>query len=465
MSKKIFNKYFLFFSILLIHSTLLQAQKGTVSPYSRYGIGELQFAGFVQQIGMGGLGNTLHASDRLNFVNPASYAFDTITTFEAGIKSEVTKLSSNATSQTTNGVSLSYLAFGFPVVKNSWGASFGVIPYSNVGYNIVDKQDDATLGEVDYTFAGEGGLNRFYIGNGFAPFANCLNNFRSSPKFKKLVAEKDTTQIRKTEKKLKAIKGLSIGVNASWLFGSLNNSRSVQFIESTNIFNTKIVNKTTLGDFYFNLGLLYTCDLKNDYTLDIGLTGGTNSKINSKNNSLWYNYTSSSLGFETIKDTIRNIVDEKGITTIPLYFSGGIGIGKNNKWNIGVDVSMQDWSKYESFNTNDSLQNSYSIAAGGEWIPSKNGLKYFQKVQYRFGAHYAKSYLQLRNTDIKDYGVSFGFGLPIINKDRIQKAMIQLGFEAGQRGTTENDLLQQQYLRFHLGITMNESWFFKRKYD
>lgn len=464
MSHIILKRTFLIAYFLLVITQLTTAQRGTVSPYSRYGIGELQFTGFVPQIGMGGTGITLHNQDRLNTLNAASYAFDTITTFEAGLKSEVTKLSTTAASQTTNGASLSYLAFGFPVIKNKWGASFGVIPYTAVGYTIIDEQTDPDRGRVDYKFTGDGGLNRFYLGNGFAPFSKAVANFRASAKYRQLVTNRDTTEIRKTEKRLNAIKGISIGVNASWLFGTLNNTRSVEFLESANTNNTRIINKTTFGDIDFNFGLLYALNLKNDYTFDLGLIAGLNSKINSTYNSLWYNYTSTS-GFETAKDTVSITTDLKGQTQLPFSYGAGVGIGKKDKWRIAFDFSTQNWSDYKSFTATDSLSNSFSTALGAEWIPNKNGFNYSNKIQYRFGARYSKSSLTLRNNDIKDMAVTLGFGLPIINKDRIQKATIQIGFEAGQRGTTENNLLKQQYLRFHIGVTMNETWFFKRKYD
>src|SRR6185436_751413 len=124
------EKTFSFLFLFLFSSALINAQRATVSPYSRYGIGELPPLQTVQQAGLGGIGNAIYAGDRVNFINPASYAFDTITTFEAGIKGEISNLETSSNSQTANGVNLSYLAFAFPVIKNKWGASIGLMPYS-----------------------------------------------------------------------------------------------------------------------------------------------------------------------------------------------------------------------------------------------------------------------------------------------------------------------------------------------
>ncbi len=464
MPSKIFKRSFFLISFFLLQLTLSNAQRGTISPYSRYGIGELETAASVTQVGMGRIGTAWFSKDRLNFMNPATYSFDTITTFEAGIKGELSELSTSQTKQTANNASVSYITFGFPVAKNIWGASIGIVPYSNVGYNILEEEDVDQVGRVDYTFKGDGELTRFYIGNAIAPFSNLNEKFKATEKYRKLSADRDTVQLRKIEKRQKFLKGFSLGVNASWMFGSLTNTRGVEFKDVLNSYNTKIVNSASLGDFYFDFGLLYTYSFKNNYFMNAGITGGLKSDINSKFNSLWYNYTSVSSGYESVKDTVQNIEDQKGNTTIPVYYSGGIAIGKTGNWLAEVDFMMQNWNTYSSFNK-DSLKNSFNIASGIEWVPNRQGLKFTQKIQYRFGAHFYKSYLQLNNTDINDYGFSFGFGLPVINKDRIQKASVQLGFEAGQKGTTENNLIKQQYLRFHVGITLNESWFFKRKYD
>ncbi|MEP7170003.1 MAG: hypothetical protein ABI855_11585 [Bacteroidota bacterium] len=453
------------FFLFLLTTVLLNAQRAAVSPYSRYGVGELQPASFVTQTGMGGIGNATYSNDQLNFINPASYSFDTITCFDAGIRGELSQLKTSSTSHTANGATISYLAFGFPVIKNKWGASLGVMPYSNMGYDIVSSATDAQLGKVNYKFEGDGGLTRFYLGNAYAPFSNLAGKFYKSEKYRKLIADKDSVQIKKHENLFNILKGFSIGCNASWLFGSLNTTRSVEFEEAPTSFNTRIINSTSLGDLYLNFGLLYNYKMKNGKFFNIGLSGAMSSDIRSKFSSYWYNYVSASGVYETVIDTVQYIPDSTGNTTIPLYYSGGIATGKTGKWLIGIDFTMQDWTKFQSPGTNDNLKNSYNVSLGGEWIPNKKGLKFIQKIQYRLGGHYTKTYLTLNNTNINDYGVAFGFGIPVINKDRIQKAIFQLGFEAGQKGTTKNDLLNQQYIRFHFGISLNESWFFKRKYD
>lgn len=464
MSVKDLKKLFLTLPLFLSGIFLLQAQQGTVSPYSRYGVGELVPNIFVWQTGMGGSGNAVYAQDRLNFVNPASYAYDTITTFDAGVQGELSQLKTSYTSQSANTASLSYIAFGFPVIKNKWGAGFGVMPYSNVGYNVVTQEVNEQSGRVNYTFEGDGGLSRIYLANAYAPFGKLSTKFSASEKYKKLVADKDTIKIKRINRRNNFLKGFSIGVNASWLFGPINETRKIEFVDASSTYNTKVFNSTSMGDGYFNFGLLYSYIMKNEKFFNIGLTGAMSTDISTKTNTLWYNYTSVGGAFEEIADTVQFIADQKGTTTIPVYYSAGIATGKKGNWLAAIDFTMQDWTEFQSAGTDQSLNNGYKIALGGEYVPDKKGFSYTQKIQYRFGGHYTKSYLTLNNTDIKDYGLSLGFGLPIINKDRIQKATVQIGIEGGIKGTTENNLIEQQYLRFHFGITLNESWFYKKQY-
>ncbi|MEO5570484.1 MAG: hypothetical protein ABIT08_04515 [Bacteroidia bacterium] len=459
--KNTLSLLFVFFSTILF----LNAQQATISPYTRYGIGQLTGSAFVTQTAMGGIGNAIYVKDRLNYSNPASYSYDTITTFEAGFKAEGTDLKTGSSSLTASGISISYLALGFPIIKTKVGVSIGVLPYSTVGYKVNLIETDPYAGKVQSTFKGDGGLTRFYLGAGYAPFAGLSTKFMASAKYKQYIADHDTTSIQKINKRNSLLSGLSIGCNGSWLFGSIKTQRSVEFLDGTGAYNTRISNSSAHGDFYFNFGMMYTFKMKKDKFFNLGLTGATTTNIKSTYNSLWYNYTSTQGLFETVVDTVQFVFQQTGFTKIPMYYSGGIATGKTGNWLAGIDFTYQDWTKFESSTSNDTLQTSYNVSLGGEWVPNKKGFKFLQKIYYRAGGHYTKTYLNLNTSDIDDYGFSFGFGLPVINKDRIQKAVFNIAFEAGQKGTLKNDLLREQYVRFHIGITINESWFFKRRYE
>lgn len=466
MPCKKFSKNLLIALLFLAATPVVKAQNNTVSPYSRYGLGDLTFGGFIPQTGMGKTGAALYSNDRINIVNPASLSFDTITCIEAGIRGEVTKLETTDDSQTANGSSMSYLAVGFPVMKNVWGATFGLAPYSEVGYNVTVQQNEDLAGRVNYTYQGDGGLNRFFIGNGLAPFGQSLNKFYASNEYKTWLVNHEIAKIQKKERWLNLIKGFSVGVNASWMFGTFNHIQKVEFVDSTNFLNTRKTSSLTLGDFYLNYGILYTKELKNNYFLNLGITGSNSTNISSTNNSIWYNYKLTAFQFEDKKDTVEFALDQATQTLVPMYWNAGFAIGKKNKWIATAEGGIQNWSEFAPSASEGTLKNSFTAALGTEITPNIASFKYYNRIQYRVGAKYNKSYLTIRETSIDDYSVTIGFGLPLsLKKDRTQKATIHFAFEAGQKGTTEKNLLREKYTRLYLGIILNELWFQKRKYD
>lgn len=102
------------------------------------------------------------------------------------------------------------------------------------------------------------------------------------------------------------------------------------------------------------------------------------------------------------------------------------------------------------------------VSFGAEFTPKNSAVSgYWKKVHYRVGARYNKTYLQLRNNQLAEYAVSFGFGLPL----KRSKTAINLGFELGQRGTTQDNLIKEKFGRVVLSLSVYELWFIKRRFD
>jgi hypothetical protein len=105
---------------------------------------------------------------------------------------------------------------------------------------------------------------------------------------------------------------------------------------------------------------------------------------------------------------------------------------------------------------------SNSFHAGLEIIPDPEALRgYHNLMAFRLGGHYQNSYLQIGNEQLKDYGISFGVGLPLKNK----KSSFNLAFEAGRRGSLESNLLRENYLFASFSLILYDFWFMKRKFD
>ncbi|MDD5570334.1 MAG: hypothetical protein PHD97_04170 [Bacteroidales bacterium] len=423
MLKKIFP---IFFCLTTSAFFAISQNNGVNSPYSRYGIGDVLYNRTSKNISMGGLSYGLRSSNTVNFGNPASYtSFDTSSiVFNIGIINTYCKLQTDTLSQQTNNTTFSNLLFGFPVT-HWWSGSIGLVPYSNIGYKISDKENIDNIGNVEYFYKGSGGINKFYIGNSF-----------------------------------RILKNFSAGFNASYIFGTLNFIRTVTFLDISNIYNYKIVNSTNVGDFHFDFGLQYQIKLKKDWLLTLGFVYNSIKNENAKIDTFSTTFINKS-GYSYTRDTIINVSDVKGKITFPSSYGIGFILSKSNKFLVGGDFAIQNWSKYKYFGQDDSLINSVQICLGSQYIPNANAIKgYIKKIHYNLGIRYANTYLQLKNTKLTEYGITFGFDLPL----RKTNSLINLGFEIGQRGTIKNDLIKETYVRAALSFSFCDMWFLRQKY-
>jgi len=402
------------------------AQTSSVSPYSRFGPGELLFKGFSHQRGMGGTGIAETNVARLNFSNPASYAYDSLMVFEIGLSGERNWLDQGDLNSKKWNAKLEYLVIGLPLIRNKMGLAFGLIPYSGVGYEIQSKTNIDSSNSLTSTYKGAGGFNRYFVGTG-----------------------------------LKITPKLSVGLNISYLFGSVEQSRIASYSNS-DFFGTRVKDNTSIGDFLFDAGLNYKTSLKNDYTLCIGVTSSISQSLKANKTLLWENFRLNALGVDFSRDTIDFKDKEKGKVVLPLSFGFGVQLAKDENWLIQSDFKYQEWSKYESFKNGDNLDNSIRVALGGQFVRDPRGTRFGERLQYRAGVYYESTFLNLKQNTLADQGISIGFGLPI---RKAFQSMLNITLEAGQMGTLDNNLIRERYVRAVIGLTFNEMWFIKRKFD
>jgi hypothetical protein len=425
ISKKYF-KYLPFLFLFLFFNISVKSQIRISSPYSYYGLGELQLNHSAITEGMGGIKNALRNPSYINVGNPASYtALDTNSfVFDVGVTSNSTQLKSSIITQNfTNHTSISYLLFGFPVAR--WcGLSVGILPFSKTGYKIITHDTLTSIGQVNENFEGTGGINQAYIGAGFRLFKN-----------------------------------FSIGVNVGYLFGTTYKNRSVYTPDIPYSYNIRVINDMEVSSFYLNYGLQYQLAVKKKYAMILGAKFSLPMNLSAKRSQLAERFTASG-DIESIKDTLFNIAEEKGKIHMPLAIGGGISFAKNNNWMFGVDFNWQNWKKFKSFDIPDSLSNSFNFAIGGEIIPRYTAAsKYWKKISYRFGFHYGQTYLDLNSSKINDYSVSIGLGFPISKL----RTMISLSAEAGKKGNISPGLIQENYIKFTIGFSFREFWFYRPK--
>ena len=444
----------------------VQAQNNTKSPYSRFGMGEIAFQGLSMQTGMGQSGSAFRRSSYLNPLNPASYNSLNRTVYETAALFERGTITSNGQTQLFRNASYGYLAFGLPIMKKiGWGASFGLQPVSHVGYNISNylfTGSDSLLTQTSYT--GRGGLSKFYIGHSFKLWScNCFDSLE-----KPFVKHE-----------------LHGGFNINYIYGQMRLSKAAYFGDTTFTTNNYKEDRTRyLGDVTFDLGLQYVLRPDETHSLVVGATYSPTRILTGHQVVFartvypgYYDHDRDTLLYaETANQPALKMPASWGLGMV--YQVQGIGKDANDKKKqneliLALDIKGQNWSKYTMFGLKDSLQNSFSVSAGAAFTPltDLNAKKHrLGKIEYRAGLRYAKTNLQLNGQQLAEYGVSAGAGIPLrIFKARDNNSLyyskMNLSIEYFKRGAFNGSLLQENHLRFTLGITFEDEWFQKWKID
>ncbi len=417
-------------SICLLFSLVSFAQEGTSSPYSFYGIGDVRFKGTIENGSMGGMSVILD-SIHMNIVNPAMYSSLKLTTYAIGGTFSVNNLKTNSQNEKAQRTALDYLAIGVPL--NKMGIGFGLIPYSSVGYNIKSSSSDVNSIRTDSYDNGNGGVNKVFLGFGY-----------------------------------QLTKDLSIGADVQYNFGEINtqnitirnNANGVPIQYASKEINTSIANGVN-----FNMGLSYKTKINNKLNFFSSATYSPEAKLNLGNTrTVSLVQTIGGLDAGTIGDPIDVTVPSTKLK-LPTKFTLGFGIGDVKKWSVGSEVTFQNTSNFGnrfSDISNVSYENSARFTFGGYYIPNyKSFSNYFSRVVYRGGFRYENTGLIINDTKIMDGALTLGLGMPL----KGAFSNVNIGFELGNRGTKSAGLVREHYMNFKVGLSLNDRWFVKRKYD
>jgi len=393
---------------------------------------------------MGGLGTAYLDPYLINIVNPASLGSLQATAFDVAVFNEFSTLSDGTNTNTSFNGNLEYMSLAFPTSNpindifeqkernSSYGMGFTLMPHSVVGYDITSTENTDTLGQIRRNFLGSGGTYKFLFSQGYK------------------------------------YKNFSAGLNLGYLFGKIRYERDVFFLENSNAFAVDYESNYSVSGFLWNVGFIYShilnksdVDLKKGITpkvLNIGLRANTNTGFSTNSNiiDLHRNFISNST------DTIRAVNDVKGKGTLPAELGLGLTYVNGNKLALGMDFSTAAWSNYKNDANPEELSSSYQLTFGGFIRPNYKSYSYFDRVYYRFGGFYGKDPRVVNDTQINNYGISAGFGMPFVFQKKISHA--NLGLSIGRRGTGTD--IEETYYRITFGFTFNDDeWFIKRKYN
>jgi hypothetical protein len=414
---KLHVKGIILFSVIIL-PLKIYAQYTSNSTYSFFGIGDIKAAKPIRTEAMGGASLALASENYINNPNPASLTrFDSTTfIFTAGIGGYLSTFQSRQVTKTATDINFNHIAFGFPVTK-WWGAAAGVSPLSNVGYNVsMALPIEGTIDYFESKFTGTGGITQFYLLNSFHP-----------------------------------IKQLSVGVNISYLMGTIKHTE----LDKLSEFDYPDVTRTDtryFSNFYYIFGLQFNQNIGKD-RLSVGVTCNPPQKLKIRHDI--------KILIPSV-DTIATEPDNRDNFEMPLSIGAGVAYNIHSLFELAFDYSLEKWSDVENTFRGARIADSYHYNFGLEFSPQEKLMRsYLREIRYRAGVYYEKAYIEMRGNEIFDRGITIGAGLPMGRG----RSTLDIAFELGRLGTLNDGLIQETYGSIKLGFNFHDYWFIKRRFD
>lgn len=472
------TKRVLILLIAVVSALQCFSQLNTLSPYSRFGIGELEAQNSIFGLGNSGAVVSRNPYFSVNSRNPASYSSLIHPTFQTGVTVSNFELSANGETNRNYISKLSEISVGLPFGKG-FAAAFGALPFSSVGYNLVDEGAPLPDGTpVSLEYSGSGGLT-----NGFLGFS-----YRKRFLKDQIVTNAAGIAVDTVRYLASSISG---GVNGNLLFGDISYERNVVYASSDYYQRLESTNMS-MADANLTLGVLYTRNLKSvyrryknesvkekdfDVTLGVSFTpkhssSPTNTRL------VGYGTYNNSIQEAVFLDTI-SFTSVDGELVIPALLEAGATFSFENaqsrELNLSFQISTQNWSNFsnslDAENVSSALGNATMLRVGLEYTPkplTETNLPWYKKTLFQVGARTGTSYLSLGGESFTESAVSAGISIPILGSRTLSR--INLGMDFGYRGSTADGLIEQTTLNTYLGFSLmpdmkRNGWFRRSKYQ
>jgi hypothetical protein len=414
--------------LFVLSTSFVVSQTNTGSPYSLNELGEINFLGNVSNLSMGGIDSAIDSIE-FNINNPSSLAKLKTTNYLIGTFYKSTGISNVNSTDNINTANINYIAVGIPTKR--FGFGFGVLPYSSVGFNLQSTDEYNTANSINSRlFGADGNINRAFVSIG-----------------------------------LPLLKYLSLGASANYNFGKFNYEK-FNLIENVNygIFSNS---SSEISGFTYNFSSNLSIPLKNDFKLNLVYSYYPDGDLDSFNIESLYTSNTSSITLESLGDFVDVDLNSRGLENtklpVPKKSIYSLGLEKKNSWFIGFQYESKLSSNFENVfldTQNVSYRDANSLSIGGYIIPDSLSLtSYWKRVKYRFGIKNEKKSIIVNNLPINHFSLNLGLGLPIAG---LSKA--NLGLEIGKVGDN-NSLVKENYFALRLGLSLNDVWFIKRKYN
>lgn len=454
--KKTLIELLLAAAVLLPAASLAQTSSiNAFSPYTLYGIGELNTPGTLPMRSMGGVGVAMRSGGTVNLLNPAAYSVAPQKTFlfNFGLEGQnyynAQRLDGVNRTTAYNTFNFHDVAFQLPLAKRL-GLGFSLTPYSSTGYRIkgehaFDASDPVwgNVGRVGYVYEGEGDVTEVKLGVGWELFKN-----------------------------------FSLGVAVQYYWGDIDRHYTM-------------TPTPTVGD-----GTYLSMIGRDNYSVSSfkGQVGIQWNLVKNTRRILTFG-AAYDFGGDLRPEATRTITGNdnfstlvKGDTThlrlrLPRQLQAGF-FYQTPKWTVGVDYVYRDWggrndhseltgvSRPDAEPFRVAYTDTHTVKAGVEFVPNRSDVRhFFRRLSYRAGVRYGDYHQTFGDHRLAQYAVTLGVGVPV---KLWAVSAIDIGFEYGRRGYNVAErigLVRQQYFKFSVGFSLFagsenlEYWFVRPKYD
>lgn len=403
-----------------------QANSGH-SPISRFGLGQLKGPGLTRSESIGGAGIALPVSDFSNFANPALLLFNDKVNLNMDLWYRAQDLKvPGISSYTSAGAGPALISISIPFSSRFvFGA--GIKPHSVREFYYQSQQALGT-DTLQILQRGSGGTSRAFFSFGW-----------------------------------KAAKGLSIGLETSYLFGTLEDSLRFGILPLQKNLLFVGLDKRKVSQFLFKPGIFYQFALpgKEETYFGIGATAQIGGKVG------YRRYSTFEVSGVGEIDTLAN--DQAGKLNIESRYQIGLSYFKTMNWGFTLEgeyiqPSASGIASGSQFANSDAM----AFRAGAEYSPGiSKSTRYVNIMTFRAGFVHEQLPYSFNGKKPTDTRITFGTSFPIIRKEaKFSRPLINLGFGFGQRGLSDTYLGMERYWQISLGFTLNDFlWFNRYKID
>jgi len=398
------------------------------SSYSVFGLGDVNWGGYSHNTSMGGMGITYNGRHFLNNLNPALGSSNLEAVFQIGSAMDVRNHTDGNQSYLGVTGGLKDLGFNAPIVLGRWNMGLSLQPYTNVGYGFTVSEPGPEGSTAITEVTGGGGIDRLSLNNSVL-WGN-----------------------------------LMLGIRFDYIFGSIQEEDRffLEDIQQT-AFGNSVVNATaTFSQVTGSAGFVYKQSLGQFKYINIG--GFYQPKFDLKQTAFVTLENQTAAGGVFSTDTLVNNVETQ--LQVPQRVGFGISYEHTRRLAVGIDFQAQDWAAYRRSDgqPNENLGQSYRLTVGGELSPDFQSTKFFNRVIYRFGAHYEQTQYVVDDNTVNDFGISFGLSMPLNAVWGLSH--VNLGGTLGQRGAITDGLVRERYIKVYLGFSLQDvTWFSRSRFN